>query len=612
MFVKGFFSRYWRYLFAFICGCAAITTGPSCVTGGRNPGGGGGGGGGGAPLLIITSIASSNITDVGATISWKTNRAADSQVEYGVSTTYGNVVSLKTMDTSHQLTLFGLSSDTLYHYRVKSTDGAGNPSTSGDLTFTTAKGTPKPDFALSATPTNVIRGLTANSGITITRSGGFTDSVALSASGLPSGVTATFNPASTTAGVSTLTIATSGTAATGTASVTISGAGGGLTRSTTMVLTITAPATPDFTLSANPASLTVNRGANGASTITINRAIFTSSVALSASGLPSGVTPSFNPASTTGGSSALTLAVSSTAALGSATVTVTGTGGSLTRTATINLVVPAPDFAVIANPASLAINRAASGTSAITIKQIGGFTSSVNLSASGLPAGVTASFTPNPATGSGSTLTLTASSTARVGPATVTVTGTGGSITRTASISFSVINPEDTFSLAAYTGPFGEEQARILFDRFGFGAPPERIAQAVSDGLEPTIAKLTTWQSETTPYNLDAIVADWVCDAWLSGDSQNTCASTGTYDFHKAHYSDSKLIKFLHSPNQYFYKLILFLHDERMAASDLSEDAWFMRHAYVDHWNMLLSAAQSNDYIQFMRKWMQDSLGHVF
>jgi hypothetical protein len=185
-------------------------------------------------------------------------------------------------------------------------------------------------------------------------------------------------------------------------------------------------------------------------------------------------------------------------------------------------------------------------------------------------------------------------------------------MTRTTSISFSVINPEDTFSLAAYTGPFGEEQARILFDRFGFGAPPERIAQAVSDGLDMTISKLTTWQSENTPYNLDAIVADWVCDGWLSTDSLNTCASTGTYDFHKAHYSDSKLIKFLHSPNQYFYKLILFLHDERMAASDLSEDAWFMRHAYVDHWNMLLSAAQSGDYIQFMRKWMQDSLGHVF
>src|SRR5262245_29258548 len=245
MFVKGFFSRYWRYLFAFICGCAAITTGPSCVTGGRNPGGGGGGGGGGAPLVIITSIASSNITDVGATISWKTNRAADSQVEYGVSTTYGNVVSLKTLDTSHQLTLFGLSPETLYHYRVKSKDEAGNLSTSGDITFTTAKSSAQPDFALSAASTNVTRGQTANSAITITRTGGFSDSVALSTGVLPSGVTATFNPASTTGGGSTLTLTASSTAATGTANVTISGSGGGLTRSTTLVLTVIAP---NFTL----------------------------------------------------------------------------------------------------------------------------------------------------------------------------------------------------------------------------------------------------------------------------------------------------------------------------------------------------------------------------
>src|SRR5215475_10056281 len=128
MFVKGFFSRYWRYLFAIICGCAVITTGPACVTRqGQNSG---------SPLLIITSIASSNISGVGATISWSTNRPADSLVEYGLTTSYGNQISLKTMVTSHQLTLIGLTSNKLYHYRVKSIYDTGNLSTSGDLTFT--------------------------------------------------------------------------------------------------------------------------------------------------------------------------------------------------------------------------------------------------------------------------------------------------------------------------------------------------------------------------------------------------------------------------------------------------------------------------------------------
>jgi hypothetical protein len=98
--------------------------------------------------------------------------------------------------------------------------------------------------------------------------------------------------------------------------------------------------TPDFSISPNPTSLTINRGASGTSTITITRTGgFTGAVALSASGLPSGVTASFNPASATGTSSVLTLTASGTATLGAATVTVTGTNGSLSRTTPITLTV---------------------------------------------------------------------------------------------------------------------------------------------------------------------------------------------------------------------------------------------------------------------------------
>src|SRR5262249_52724065 len=108
-------------------------------------------------------------------------------------------------------------------------------------------------------------------------------------------------------------------------------------------------ANPDFALSANPTNLIINRGASGTSAITITRTGgFTGSVASSARGLPSGVTASFNPPSTTGTSSTLTLAASTTATLGAATVTVTGTSGGTTRTTTINLTVnqpQTPDFA---------------------------------------------------------------------------------------------------------------------------------------------------------------------------------------------------------------------------------------------------------------------------
>jgi hypothetical protein len=37
----------------------------------------------------------------------------------------------------------------------------------------------------------------------------------------------------------------------------------------------------------------------------------------------------------------------------------------------------------------------------------------------------------------------------------------------------------------------------------------------VSDGLETTISKLTSWQSECSPYDIDSIVFDWGCDGWL-------------------------------------------------------------------------------------------------
>ena len=301
-----------------------------------------------------------------------------------------------------------------------------------------------PNFTLSASPPSltVNRGASGSSTITITRSGGFTSSVALSATGLPGGVTATFSPASTTGGSSALTLAASSTAATGAVNVTINGSGGGLSRSTTLSLTVNAPPPPDFTLSASPSNLTVNRGASGASTITITpTGGFTSSVALSASGLPGGVTATFNPTSTTGGSSALTLAASSTAATGMTSVTINGSGGGLTRSATLILTVNAPpptDFTLSASPASLTVNRGASGASTITITRTGGFTSSVALSATGLPGGVTATFNPPSTTGASSTLTLAASSAATTGTVNVTVSGTGGGLTRSTALSLTV------------------------------------------------------------------------------------------------------------------------------------------------------------------------------
>jgi len=101
------------------------------------------------------------------------------------------------------------------------------------------------------------------------------------------------------------------------------------------------PPPPDFSLSASPASVSITQGSGGTSTISVNSLNgFTGSVSLSASGLPAGVSASFNPASTTT-SSTLTLSASSTAVTGTKTITVTGTSGSLTHTTSLTLTVNA-------------------------------------------------------------------------------------------------------------------------------------------------------------------------------------------------------------------------------------------------------------------------------
>ena len=302
--------------------------------------------------------------------------------------------------------------------------------------------TGSPDFSVAASPSSltVTQGSNGTSTITVTSLNGFNAATTLSASGLPSGVTAAFStnpvtpPANGTA-TSTLTLTASSTATTGTATVTITGTSGSTTHTTTITLTVNPP--PNFTVSASPSSLTVTQGSNGTSTITVTSLNgFNSATTLSASGLPSGVTAAFSanpvtPPANGSANSTLTLTASSTATTGTATVTVTGISGSITQTATISLTVnpaAAPNFTIGASPSSVAVTQGGTGTSTVTITSQNSFNSATTLSAAGLPSGVTAAFSTNPVTppanGSAtSTLTFTASASAAVGTATVTVTG---------------------------------------------------------------------------------------------------------------------------------------------------------------------------------------------
>jgi chitodextrinase len=103
----------------------------------------------------ISGQTATNITGSTAQISWTTNEAATSRVEYGLTTTYGSSTSLDpTLVTAHSVTVAGLAPNTTYNYRVRSIDAAGNEKIGANATFKTVAA---PDTTPPSTPT----GLTA-------------------------------------------------------------------------------------------------------------------------------------------------------------------------------------------------------------------------------------------------------------------------------------------------------------------------------------------------------------------------------------------------------------------------------------------------------------------
>jgi subtilase family serine protease len=330
--------------------------------------------------------------------------------------------------------------------------GWGSPNTTGLIN--TLAGSATPSFTLSDSPSSltITQGGSGSSTITVNDLNGFSGSVTLAASGLPSGVTATFSTNPTTS-TSTLTLTASATAATGTATVTITGTSGSLTATTTLALTVNSSATPNFSVSASPTSVTITQGSSGTSTITVtSTGGFNSATTLSASGLPSGVTATFStnpvtPPANGSASSTLTLTASASATVGTATVTITGTSGSTSHSATITLTVNAssgtPNFTLSLSPSSFTIDDGRSVNTTLTVTSVNGFHSAVTLSVNEFPSGVSATASANPVTppANGSvnvTVTWSATRRAPTGTTTIDLIGTSGSLTNQIPVTITV------------------------------------------------------------------------------------------------------------------------------------------------------------------------------
>ena len=284
---------------------------------------------------VTTQVTSGNAQTVTLSVSGlpagATGTFSPSAVVAGGSSTLTVTTSVSTPTGTFTLTISG---------------SYANPPNSRSATVTLTVNAPD-DFGISASPLSqsVVQGQSTSYTVTTQVTSGNAQTVTLSVSGLPAGATGTFNPASVTAGgASLLTVTTTTTAATGTVTLVITGTYPSSTaHSTSVSFTVTLP--PDeFSLAATPTLRTVAQGAS--TTYNVDTQLTSGnaqSVSLSVSGLPNGATGTFNPATvTTGASSVLTVATTTTSAVGTFNLTLIGQGSAgPTHAATVSLEITA-------------------------------------------------------------------------------------------------------------------------------------------------------------------------------------------------------------------------------------------------------------------------------
>jgi hypothetical protein len=409
-----------------------------------------------------------------------------------------------------------------------------------------------PDFSLTVAPSSLslTAGIAGKSvSVTASQLNGFTGSVSVSLSGLPTGVTASPSTLTLTPGTAKSLTLTAGTSAkAGTATITLTGKSGRLTHAASIALTINSAApAADFSLTVAPTNLLLTAGSAGKSvSITANSLNgFTGSVSVSLSGLTTGVTASPSTLTLSPGTiRTLTLTAGASAKAGTATITLTGTSGTLTHTATVSLAIaaaaPAPDFSLTVAPATLSLIVGASGhVVAVTANALNGFTSRVSVSASGLPAGVTAS--PSTLTltpGTPQNLTLTAGTSAKAGTATITLTGTSGTLTHTATVSLAIaaaapapdfsltVNPANLTLIAGGAGQLASVTANAL-NGFTGSVNLSVSGLATSVTSNPSALTLTPGNAQSLTFTAASNAAAGTATITLTG-SSGTLTHTAT------------------------------------------------------------------------------------
>ena len=189
----------------------------------------------------------------------------------------------------------------------------------------------------------------------------------------------------------------------------------------------------DFQIFASPTMINTTPGGTGSTSIMVSPVNgFTGTVTLSTSVSPStGLSCNVSPSTISGGSGTSTLTCMSTGSGGTFTVTVTGTTPSITGTTAVRshstmVTVNVQDFA-ITNNGPINVVQGQCNTATITITAQGGFSGTVQLTASSVPAGLNATLNPTSVTMSGTSQLKVCAPSAATGTYTVVVTGTSTS-----------------------------------------------------------------------------------------------------------------------------------------------------------------------------------------
>lgn len=194
--------------------------------------------------------------------------------------------------------------------------------------------------------------------------------------------------------------------------------------------------TPRIIASVNPSSVSVNADGTVSFLVTVRRLNFRGDITFAASSLPAHITASYSPTTLTRNDEHVTVTIaagSSASAVTDDPITITASGTGVTDTSVAMLLtVATPSQSIDVDPdnPNLTIVQSNQATLDVTLTRLGGYTGTVTPAVSGLPSGVTGSFSPATYTGSVTSSTLNLTATAGATPVTddaftITLSGAG-------------------------------------------------------------------------------------------------------------------------------------------------------------------------------------------